>query len=153
MLHIKIWMMFIVMMVYAQSAHALSCAVPTVNKQVLESYAVIFEGRVIARKDSAMFGLKHSHSKPTRYTFKVTKHWRGEMAQAETIDVVAPPRWAGQVAYKKDKTYVVFANYPKNKKGEPEKQEFYAANPGWCGLDMNGIDANRGILEKYFGQK
>jgi hypothetical protein len=125
-------------------AHALSCKPAKLNHRGIESHTVIFEGTVEKIEMPSFFRL--IKDKNIRlYTFHVTRHWYGEGAEQETISILASPGWAQKRAYEVNKSYMVFGRTPAGN----ETLHYYEAHPGWCGFDINGIEANRTILEDY----
>jgi hypothetical protein len=116
-------------------AHALSCAAPEITIDTIKDYKIIFDGTV-SKIEKVKF--RHGFENPNVriYHFKINKLWKGQPG-ISTAKLLAPPGWAQEWAYEKGGRYIVFGSdheLIKNKVG------YYFTRPGWCGLDVLGLE-------------
>jgi hypothetical protein len=118
-------------------ANALSCASPILNKEAIESHAVIFEG--VLDKSVTLGNIRDTNEKV--YVFHVSKYWYGGDGKS-TVRILAAPGWAQEEAYLSDRSYMVFGK-------AHDEEGVYTARPGWCGFDIQPAEVNRKILQEY----
>jgi hypothetical protein len=118
------------------SAHALSCAPPSVDRTSVDAAAAVFEGVVTAEKQMPPNdkGIQHS----SFYTFQVTKNWKG-LSEGDVVTVSRHTMWGEH--FQMGQAYLVFAD-------SRDDQGHFVSGP--CGLTtaMEYAEPLREMLQK-----